>query len=587
MSTTAASRYVPLQEGGRDVLIRRLHPFAEQKIQLRQSLGVVLLAWAVRLSAVFNFMAALLWHEPKLIYGLGMWMPFQISEGRRLLMLLTSALLFLLASGLVRGKRAAWLLTIGALSISPALYLGRAVIWPQGLVNLSLIGLFLSQHRHFTARSDQGSVRLAVIIWSLAMAALLIFGTVRLHALNKDYVGDPSWLGCLQTAAELVLVQDTRTQEALTAHAQHLFSILRIGGMTASVMGLLLVLRPVMLRRCVSSEQHEREKVRQLIEPYGQDPLHAFALLGDKNYFFAFDGRAAIAYVLSGNLAVALADPICHPAIRSLAILEFVRFCRKQDWEPVFYMVTSDLLHAYEEAGLSVFKVGEEARLRADSFQLKGGSFQNLRTICNRARRLGLRFRWYSAAEGKDESLERQLALISQHWLESKKTREMTFDMGSYSLEEIRRHGAGVALDASGQVLAFATWRPFAQGNGRTLDMMRIQPHTRSVMDFVLVESIAHFRGEGIYDISLGVAPLANVKPSPSPLVSEEKLGQFLFRNLDHIYSYKSLYEFKRKYRPEWRERYVAYRRGVNLPRVGLALVRVHLPGGFWKFMVG
>jgi phosphatidylglycerol lysyltransferase len=370
MNPTAPPPTLPFSEATGDDVFRQLLSLTEAKRPVRpqRHLGVVTLAWMIRLSAAFNLVAALLRHEPRLIYWLGTWVPFQISEGRRFLMVLTSVLLFVLASGLVRGKRAAWLLTIGALSIAPALHLGRAVIWPQGLVNLALIGFLLSQHRYFTARSDQVSVRTAVIIWSVITAALLTFGTVRLHALHKQIDGDLSWTGCLQTAAELVLVQNTRTQAALTDHAHHLFSILRLGGTGASILGLVLILRPVLLRRRASPEQ--RERARGLIESYDQDPLHAFALLGDKCYFFAAEDRAAIPYVLSGNMAVALADPIGHPALRSRAILEFVNFCRKQDWEPVFYEATAGSVRAYEEAGLSVFKVGEEARLRADTFRL-------------------------------------------------------------------------------------------------------------------------------------------------------------------------------------------------------------------------
>jgi lysylphosphatidylglycerol synthetase-like protein (DUF2156 family) len=243
------------------------------------------------------------------------------------------------------------------------------------------------------------------------------------------------------------------------------------------------------------------------------------------------------------------------------------------------------LLH-YEQAGFSVFKIGEEARLRADSFQLTGRDFQNLRTACNAARRLNIQFRWYDATRGADEALERQLAEISRQWLEGKKTREMTFDMGSYSAEDIRQYGAAVAIDPSGRALAFATWRPFAQGTGQALDLMRSLPKGRNVMDFVLVESIRHFRGQGINDISLGNAPLANAENENVRLSAEGKAVQFLFENLNRIYGYKSLFKFKSKYRPQWRGRYVAYRRGVHLPLVGLALVRVHAPGGIWKFIV-
>jgi lysylphosphatidylglycerol synthetase-like protein (DUF2156 family) len=200
---------------------------------------------------------------------------------------------------------------------------------------------------------------------------------------------------------------------------------------------------------------------------------------------------------------------------------------------------------------------------------------------------LGIQFRWYSADHGIDIYVEHQLASISQRWLEAKHAREMSFDMGAYSLEDIRKNGAALALDAKGRVLAFATWRSFAQGRGRALDLMRALPYARNIMDFLLVESISHFRSQGVTDISLGLAPLANTEGTSSQLVAEEKLVQFLFENLNHIYGYKSLFEFKRKYRPNWRGRYVAYRRSVNLPLVGLALVRVHAPEGIWKFFVG
>ncbi len=105
-------------------------------------------------------------------------------------------------------------------------------------------------------------------------------------------------------------------------------------------------------------------------------------------------------------------------------------------------------------------------------------------------------------------------------------------------------------------------------------------------MDFVLVESILHFRGQGVHDISLGNAPLADADKEVVPPQGEELAVQFVFENLNRIYGYKSLFEFKRKYRPAWRGRYVAYNRGLHLPLVGLALVRVHTPGGLWKFFV-
>ena len=549
----------------------------------RISWPIIMLAWLVRFSALLNLISALLPGKPQIIHRLSPWIPFEISEGRHIRMFLMSILLFILASGLMRGKRAAWLCTIGTLAFLPLLHLGHVTILPQVIVNLILIGFLLLYRNYFTAKSDRKAVKSALIICPLLALALLIFGTMRLHDLRDETSGGDDWLACMQTACELEFAHKTVTQQPETKVASDLFSTLRIAGTLIALLGLFLTLRPVLIRRM--SLGGNREKVRKLIDQYGEGPDDSYALLHDKRYLFTTNEEAVVPYVLSGNIAVALADPIGAREMRPHAIADFALYCRQHDWEPVFYGVTEDLIPYYKQAGLSLFKIGEGARLSAEQFHLKGHEFQNLRTLRNGARRHGIQFRWYDARDGLDETLEQQLALISRRWLDVKRAREMSFDMGSFSLEEIRQHGAAIALDSGGSPLAFATWRPFAQGKGRALDLMRTLPQARNVMDFVLVESIARFTSMGIREINLGLAPLANTEKAPSRLVAEDKVVQFLFENLNHIYGYKSLFEFKRKYRPHWQGRYVAYRRGVHLPLVGLALVRIHAPAGLWKLL--
>jgi phosphatidylglycerol lysyltransferase len=552
---------------------------------LRPRWSIVVLAWMIRFSAAVNLVASLLHDRPQFVYWLGPWLPFEVSEGRRVLMFLTSVLLFLLAGALTRGKRIAWIWTILALAVAPALHLGHTGLWPQFLINGAVIGFLFLHHRYFVVGSDPRLLRSALTICPVLALALLIFGTVRLHELRDETVGGDDWLSCAQTACELVLVQNSQTQYAMTHHVAHFFALLRVGGASILLAGLVLSLQPVLSRQRDRGEH--REKARGLIGQYGCEPFDAYALMHDKHYFFTGDDRAVVPYALSGNIAVALADPIGHSGVRARAIGEFALFCRRHDWEPVFYAVTEEMVEDYRQAGFSLFKIGEGARLRASEFHLHGGDFQNLRTICNKSRKQGLQFRWYDANDGIDSALEQQLASVSQAWIEMKNAREMAFDMGAFSLEDIREHGAAVVLNPSGTALAFATWRPFQHGTGRTLDLMRHLPEARNVMDFVLVESIFHLRTRGVEEISLGLAPLANTEAGPSQLVTEERVVQFLFENLNHIYGYKSLFEFKRKYRPTWRGHYVAYRRGVHLPLVGLALVRVHAPEGLWKFIVG
>lgn len=548
-------------------------------------LSIALLVWLVRCCAAINLVCSLLPEKPRLLHFLAHSLPFEVSEGHRFRMFLLSMLLFLLAAGLMRGKKMAWSLTITALAVAPALHWGRTDISPEITINLLLIGILILHRPYFIADSDKRYVRKAVVICSIVALGLLIYGTFRLHDLRLETSGPDSWLGCLQAACELVLVHTTYTQGPQTVRAFDFFSVLRLGGTVIAFVGLVLILRPVLQRRRIQDES--RLIARRLIDEYGMNSHDSYALLSDKSYHLTRNGQAVVPYVLSGNIAVAMGDPIGSWDMRAPAIAEFVDFCRRQDWEPVFYSVTEDLASCYQETGLSLFKIGEEALLQVEQFRLKGHDFQNLRTIRNRAHRLGIQFRWYNARDGVQESLERELAMISQGWLKMKRTGEMSFDMGSFSVNEIRRDGVGVAMDSTGKALAFASWRPFAQGRGRALDLMRALPHVRNVMDFVLVESIFHFKSRGIAHVNLGVAPLANTDECASTLVAEDRVVQFLFENLHHFYRCKSLFEFKRKYRPQWRGRYVAYRRGVHLPLVGLALVRVHAPEGPWRFALG
>jgi lysylphosphatidylglycerol synthetase-like protein (DUF2156 family) len=388
-------------------------------------------------------------------------------------------------------------------------------------------------------------------------------------------------LGCVQTAGELVLTQNTFTQTALTDRAANLFSGLRQSGISILALGLVLVLRPVLLKQRATPA--EIEKVREIIASHGCDSFDSYALLTDKSYFFSGDNQTVIAYALTGNCAVVLANPIGPLELRGLAILEFSRYCRLQDWQPIFYQLPAVSAPDYIHSGFSVFKISEEATLQADQFSLSGGLLQNVRTSCNRAKKAGMTFLWYDESSPRDLRLELACAIISNRWLKAKGATEMSFDMGSFSIHDMRRGGIGIALNSNREPIAFTSWRPFGKGAGVTLDLMRYSPDYSNIIDYVLVESISHFRALGIQEISLGGAPLANTEAKVKG--TEEKIIRFFFHNLNSIYGYRKLYEYKRKFRPTWKSRYIAYK--GDFATLGLALVRVHAPEGLWKLLVG
>jgi lysylphosphatidylglycerol synthetase-like protein (DUF2156 family) len=157
----------------------------------------------------------------------------------------------------------------------------------------------------------------------------------------------------------------------------------------------------------------------------------------------------------------------------------------------------------------------------------------------------------------------------------------MSFDLGAFNVDDIRRDGCAVVRTSDGRIECFATWHSYAQGSGRCIDLMRSRKEARGIMDFLIVEAIEHFRTEGIREVSLGNAPLANAKTELSKMNRRERAVKFLFDHFDHVYGYKSLFEFKRKYHPDWQGRFLAYPLHSNIATIGLAVAGVHLPRGF------
>lgn len=547
----------------------------------RHSLRV--LAGAVAMVALINLLEALFTKPPSVLDWMEQWLPLGVSEHSRLLLLLSGIGLLGLSRGIRRRKRVAWWMTVWLLGASVVLHLSRAFDWHHALAASVLLVPLLRWRREFVARSDAPTLRLGWQAGLVLVFGLMIYGGFSLRQLSqRGHLGaEFTWADCFNGAAGAIFMQSEKLDASGSREVAQFAATLRAGGLLSGLFVVALALRPVIRRHCGETPPVERVQVQALLERHGRDPMHGFALLPDKHYFFVPGRDAVVAYALWRDFAVVLADPLGSEEDRPQAVREFLKFCRKQDWTPLFYCTHVSSRRDYEEAGLLTFKVGEDARLPVADFRLTGGRYQNLRTLCNKARKEGFTFQWYDAQPQPDHGIEAQLELISNEWLKHKSGGEMTFDLGSFEIADARRLGCAVVCNAENRVEAFATWMPYDAGRGRVLDLMRSRHDVRNVMDFLIVESIDHFKTLGVEEVSLGNAPLADVSDAAESDGSEKKAVRFLFERFDRFYGYKSLFEFKRKYHPDWQGRYLAYPPGVPLAAVGLAVAGVHLSGGF------
>lgn len=547
----------------------------------RQSRAPSLLAAAVGIAGLINLVQAIVPREPGVLQWMEEFLPFTVSQHSRVLLLAAGLFQLLLSRGLHRRKHAAYLLTLALLVVIPLLHLSSAFDWHHAIAQLLLAGALVHWRKEFQALSDGPSVRWAALIAGLLLVALVIFGVASFHAFGAQIEGDRTLLRDIQTVGELVFLQSTDSLVATGPQATEAFRAISNAGALFGLIALFLFLRPILPHRMTYLRQSE--KTRKIIDACGVDPLDEFAMLSDKRHFIPSNGRALVAYAMWRDIAVTLGDPIGTPEDCRLAIGEFVDFCRRQDWVPAFYEVRSDFLEIYRSFGFRLFKIAEDSRIDVPAFSLAGGKFQNLRTAHNKAVKSNWRVVWHPGAD-LGASLRTRLQEISQAWLDARHAIEMTFDLGSMNDESLANAEVAVLEDAGGAALAFATWLPYAHGTSRSLDMVRHRPEDRGVVDPLIVGCLLEFQKRGLREASLGNAPLANIAQRDLDSFEEKAVRQ-LYERFDHYYGYRSLFEFKNKFHPQWQGRYMAYRGVGNLLPSIAAIARVHLPVGLAKFL--
>jgi phosphatidylglycerol lysyltransferase len=83
--------------------------------------------------------------------------------------------------------------------------------------------------------------------------------------------------------------------------------------------------------------------------------------------------------------------------------------------------------------------------------------------------------------------------------------------------------------------------------------------------------------------VSLSLSALAKADP-PTP-DAPDRARQLLIRHLGRFYDFENLFRWKKKFGPEFEERYLVYPAPLALPKVAIALVRAQSPGGLRAYL--
>jgi phosphatidylglycerol lysyltransferase len=471
-------------------------------------------------------------------------LPLPVLEASHLLGSVVGTALLLLGRSLARRLDGAWVVLVALLGAGAALSLVKGLDWEEALLLTALLAALLPFRREFYRRSSLLGERLGAG-WTVAVAAIL---------------GASIWIGFF-SYRHVDYSHDLWFRFAFHADAPRFLRASVAGVSLAVLVSVARLLRPAPHDPALPGEA-ELARARPVIDRAADSGAH-LALVGDKPLLLSPSGSAFLMYGVEGRSWVAMGDPAGpEPEATELA-WRFRELSDRHGGWTCFYQVGPRHLGRYLDLGLSLVKLGEEAIVPLGTFSLDGGERRALRQAYRRAERDGLAFRMAGAAEVPP--LLPELRRVSDEWLAEKRSREKGFSLGFFDARYLCEGPVALVLSA-GRIVAFANvWAGSCRAE-LSVDLMRHAAGApRSAMDFLFVSLLAWGKAQGYEAFNLGMAPFSGLEDRAlAPLWT--KLGARLYRHGEYFYAFQGLRQYKEKFAPEWRPRYLATPGGLFLP---------------------
>ena len=400
-------------------------------------------------------------------------------------------------------------------------------------------------------------------LWSaaVALAALALWGSTGWHAGLPNVARETGAL-LVWSSGPLPVAGDLRWL-ALGVGVLGVFAVLA----SAAVF-----FRPLAVPRHPSGDD-ARDAAFRLVRAHGRDTLAFFKLRRDTSLFFSSDRSAFVAYKVSGRTLLTSGDPVGDAESLSGLLSELCAFAERRGLALGAVGAGEDLLGLYREAGLHALYIGDEAVVDTRSFSLEGRAIRKVRQSVNRLTSAGFSTELCSLGD-LDEATLGELERVSRSWREGAPERGFAMAMDDLACAHFRDTTVVTARDVHGTVGGFLHLVPTYGRKAMSLSRMRRDRDTpNGLMEYLVVRAIEELRARDIEEISLNFAAFARWMHAPRNR-AERELGRVVAIG-NPMFQIESLYRFNEKFSPRWTPRYLLYERALDLPRIGLAAMRV------------
>lgn len=481
---------------------------------------------------------------------LNAFLPLPIMEISHFLGSIAGIGLVFLARGIQRRMDAAYYLTIILLCAGIVFSLLKGFDYEEAIILGIMLAALIPCRRQFYRKSSLFSERFSPG-WAAAILVVLIATT---------------WIGVFS-------FKHVSYSKELWGHFSLQGDVSRFLRASAGVLGVSFFTAAAFLLRparpiCLQPTLGDLVRADSIIKTSSRTSAN-LALLGDKSLLFSPSGKSFLMYGVEKRSWIALGNPIGPEEEWEDLIWEYHAMVDRNGGWTVFYQVDAASLYYYIELGLTLLKIGEEARIPLDVFSLEGSSRKGLRHTTRKVEKEGCLFE--IIPPGQVESILPEIRDISRTWLDEKKTHEKRFSLGFFQEDYLMRFPCALVRH-NGRIVAFANVLPTATKEELSVDLMRFTaqaPH--DVMEYLFIQLMVWGNREGYRWFNLGMAPLAGLENRPlAPLWN--RLGGAIFRHGEHFYNFEGLRDYKNKFDPIWNPRFLASPGGIALPHIFMDL---------------
>ncbi|HYO26331.1 MAG TPA: DUF2156 domain-containing protein [Lacipirellulaceae bacterium] len=303
-------------------------------------------------------------------------------------------------------------------------------------------------------------------------------------------------------------------------------------------------------------------RLRRFAFDYGDTYAAYLVTEGDREYFWSSGRRGVVGFCRRGRY-VTIADGLfAAPEDRAALLGEFLAFAQLNRWHTSYLNVPRSDVNLFRSQGCEVTKCGEEPRVRLQHVRWQGKTWEWVRRQESYCKRHGVEMREVipeAEGEGYAGRIVPQLEQISRdHISGTLHRRELRFFVSQFSAADLRQRRLFIA-EQQGAIIAFIVCNPGLQGNFWAVEVYRRRRDaTRGVIPALIMHAMRQMKSEDVDYFSLSLAPFLRCTPLVGDSVIFRTVANTWWRFLNPIYDVQGLFHFKSRFRPDYREMYLA-----------------------------